>query len=293
MTIRKRYFLIALIAAISLQGCKLADLRTSKINYETELREPQAIEILEKTILAHRLDKLKEADTYEFRTRDDWKGMMAMMNPLPKDNTWMKMKFRPLSFDGQFQYLAGNKKEITYGIQSLKHYELEGEEAEFKKKEGIEFGIAAIQYLFELPIRLIKAPILKYAGTRNVEGTDYHLVFATWESIEPNKNHDQYLLYIHPDTYQLAFANYTIRAMYMPMPKGMYGSIRYEDVAESPEGIKYASTLVVQINKLKKSQKYAHKMVIEDLKINTFEMDDLYPDRQLKFLGDQKPVSRK
>ena len=146
-----------------------------------------------------------------------------------------------------------------------------------------------MQYLFELPLRLVDTPILEYAGTREVEGMNYEIVCATWGSIEPNQNFDQYLLFIHPGTYQLASNSYTIRGMYMPVPKGMYGSIRYEDIIESENGIKYASTLYIQINRLKSNTKWAHKMKVKDLKLNSFDISLLYPSNDLAFLGDHKP----
>ncbi|MEO1050146.1 MAG: hypothetical protein AAFX87_05960 [Bacteroidota bacterium] len=286
-----QFYIIALTIFVS--SCKLADLRTSSIDPQSLPREPRAVELLEKVIVAHNLQKLKEAETYSFQTRDNWKGLMTLINPMLKDNEWVEVRFRPMSFDGQMQYLETKNKDVIYGIQSFNYYQKDGaSEAEFKKKEKMVFAIAAMQYLFELPLRLVEAPILKYAGTKTFEGTTYELVFATWKSTQPNKEHDQYLLFIHPETYQLAFASYTIREMYMPAPKGMYGSIRYEDMVENEDGIKYPSTLYVQINKLKKNKKWAHKMVLKDLTLNGFDKAMLYPNQNLEFLGDDKPTQK-
>ncbi|MBV6646131.1 MAG: hypothetical protein KI790_11820 [Cyclobacteriaceae bacterium] len=286
--------LILLVGIFFLAGCKLADLRTDAINGQSPNRDEKAVDLLKKTIAAQNLEMLKKAESYTMESRDNWRGMMAMMNPFPKDDKRLEFRFRPMSFDGQMQYLETKKKDNIYGIQSLNYYKIEdGEEAVFKDSKKMEFAIAAVQYLFELSLRMIDAPILKYAGTKEVEGVAYDLVFATWESITPNKTYDQYLLFIHPETSYLAFASYTIRSMYMPAPKSMYGSIRYEDMITSEDGIKYASTLYVQINKLKSKKKWAHKMNFKDLKLNQFDQQLLYPNDEIEFLGDTKSVSDK
>lgn len=282
--------IVFLLYIALLSSCKLADLRTDAIKSQSPNREDKAVDLLKKTIAAQNLEILKKAESYTMESRDNWRGLMTMINPFPKDNKRLAFRFRPMSFDGQMQYLETKKKDNIYGIQSLNYYKIEdGEEAVFKDSKKMEFAIAAVQYMFELPIRLIDAPILKYAGTQEFEGTDYELVFATWQSTEPNQAFDQYLLFIHPETYHLAFASYTIRAMYMPAPRGMYGSVRYEDIVENEDGIKYPSTLYVQINKLKKNKKWAHKMTIKDLALNSFDRSILYPNADLEFLGDNKP----
>jgi hypothetical protein len=148
--------------------------------------------------------------------------------------------------------------------------------------------LPAIQYLFELPIRIKEAPILKYAGTKEMEGITYDLVFATWDSLEPNKEFDQYLLYISQKTGFLTFASYTVRDAYLPSPKNVYGSIRYEDMQENSDGIKYPTTIYIQINKLKSKDTWTRKMTLQDLQLNNFETSLLYPNKELKFLGDSK-----
>lgn len=129
---------------------------------------------------------------------------------------------------------------------------------------------------------------MKYAGSKEIEDITYDLVFATWESLEPNKEFDQYLLYISQETGLVAFASYTVRDAYLPSPKNVYGSIRYEDMQENSDGIKYPTTIYIQINGLKNKNKWTRKMTLKDLKLNDFEVSLLYPNKDIKFLGDSK-----
>lgn len=277
-----------LLALFAVQGCKIADLRTGAIDAMSANKEQKAIDLLDKVIETQGLTALAQAETYSFKATDNWKGLLALMNPLPEDNELMVLRYRPMSFDGQFNYLETKDKTI-YGTQSFKSYEIEENgELSFKNKEKITFSIAAIQYFLELPLRLKEAPILKYAGTQDFEGKTYDLVFATWDKLEPHKEHDQYLLYISQDTGYLSFVNYTIRGMYMPMPKNMYGSLRLADMQTNADGIIFPGTLYVQLNKLKKKKRSAHTISIDDLKLNSFLLKNLYPNETLEYKGDSK-----
>ncbi|MEM8889594.1 MAG: SRPBCC family protein [Bacteroidota bacterium] len=281
--------LIGLLLIVSLlNSCKLADLRTSEIKEGSPVREDRAVQLLDEVIANSHLQKLANAEAYSFQATDDWKGMMTLMNPLPKDNEPMEFRYRPNTFDGQFHYTEAKNKTI-HGVQSFNYYKLEDEGTmSFEKNKKITFTIPAIQYFFELPLRLRNAPILKYAGQKEFEGETYDLVFATWQQLEAHKEHDQYLLYISQGTRELKFANYTIRANYVPAPKSMYGSVRYEKRKSSQDGIVYPSEIYIQVNELKKEEKSAHVLTIQELKLNGFNQEDLYPSESIEFIGDAK-----
>lgn len=277
-----------LILLIAVSSCKIADLRTTTIDPLTPEREKKAVDLLEKAIQSQRLDILARATTYSYQATDNWKGLMALFNPFPKDNEIMEMRFRPQSFDSQFNYRDAENPKV-YGVQSFHYYEIkEKETPKFRNKKSLRLALPAVPYLFELPLRLREAPILKYAGTKTVEGASYHLVFATWESLEPNRDFDQYLLYLSQDTGLLTFANYTVRNAYLPTPRNIYGTIRYEDHIKNDDGILYPSTLSIQINRLKKNHRWAHRMRIGNLELNSFDLLLLYPNKDLNFLGDAK-----
>ncbi|MEM9361354.1 MAG: SRPBCC family protein [Bacteroidota bacterium] len=279
---------LLLATTLSFQSCKIADLRTSQISAETPDRETRAVRLLDEVITNGKLDRLANAETYSFDATDDWKGIMTLANPLPKDNEPMEFRYRPNSFDGQFHYTASKKKTV-HGVQSFNYYKLESNKAiKVKKKKKMTFTVPAIQYFFEMPLRLRNAPILKYAGTREFEGETYDLVFATWETTVPHKEHDQYLLYISQDDRKLKFANYTIRANYVPAPKNMYGSIRYEALQTNSDSITYPSKMYIQVNGLKKKKKAAHVLTVDNLRLNDFDIAELYPLKDIKYIGDSK-----
>ncbi len=284
--IGKLFLVFALILAF--QGCKIADLRTSKIDTTLPNREERAIILLDNVISKYRLDKLAQAEVYSLEARDNWRGLYAIVNPFPKDNEWMEMRFRPESFDGQFSYLK-TKNDNVYGVQSFNYYCINDHgEVKFKKKKSITFTLPAIQYFFELPLRLRNAPILKYAGSQEFEGGTYDLVFATWDSLEAHKEHDQYLLYFDQKSGYLSFASYTVRGIYLPAPKSVFGSIRFAAFRKSGDGVTYPGKLFIQLNGLKKEKRTLHTVSIENLQLNSFHLSKLYPDSTLVYKGDSK-----
>ncbi len=284
--IRNTFLIITIVLAF--QGCKIADLRTPAIDASLPHREAKAVQLLDNVISKYNLNQLDQAETYSLQAVDNWRGLYALVNPFPKDNELMELRFRPGSFDGQFNYVETENPK-TYGVQSLKHYRSTRDgEMVFKKKKSIEFALPAIQYFFELPLRLRNAPILKYAGNQEFEGESYDLVFATWDKLEPHKEHDQYLLYFHKETGDLRFASYTVRGMYLPSPKSTYGSIRYAKWRKSEDDITYPGKLFIQLNKLKKTKRSLHILSLDNLQLDSFELSQLYPNDTLHFLGDSK-----
>lgn len=283
-----RFPVLLPLIVLLVQGCKIADLRTAGIATTTPDREQKALLLLENVIATNHLERLATAETYSLEARDNWKGLLALTNPLPRDNALMELRFRPNSFDGQFEYLEARTKRI-YGVQSFQFYKVKDDEkVRLGKKKSIVFSLPAIQYFFELPLRLRNAPIVKHAGTAMVEGRNYDLVFATWQQLEPHKENDQYLLYINKGTGQLDFASYTVRGLYLPAPKNLYGSIRFSNRKTTEDGITYPGTMTIQLNKLKKEKRFAHRISIDQLKLNDFALEQLYPVEELEYLGETK-----
>ncbi|MEM9649843.1 MAG: hypothetical protein AAF969_15295 [Bacteroidota bacterium] len=276
------------IPILTIHGCKIADLRTPEIDASSPNREARAVLLLDKVISKHNLDKLANAENYALTATDNWRGLNAVVNPFPRDNELMELRFRPSSFDGQFKYLETSNDHI-YGVQSFNFYRIRGDgNIKFKKKRSVTFTLPAIQYFFELPLRIKNAPILKYAGTTEFEHKTYDLVFATWDMLEPHKEHDQYLLYIDQETYKLSFASYTVRGIYLPAPKSVFGSIRFSQLQRNQDGILFPGRLSIQLNGLKNEGRALHTITIEDLQLNNFDLAKLYPDKGIEYLGDSK-----
>ena len=260
-------FLVWALVMVLFQNCKLADLRTTTVQDGIPQREPKAVALLETVIQNQNLGVLENSKTYSLQLTDNWRGLSALVNPFPRDNKPLTISFTPKTFDAQFHY-TNIRNQKTYGVEGANFYVIKKEgEKKFKKKRSMVFSLAALQYLLELPLRLREAEILKYAGSTVFEGKAYDLVFASWQSVAPNTEFDQYLLYISKETGHLRFASYTVRGNYLPAPKSIYGTIRYENFKKDASGVHYASTLHIQLNQLKQKRRSTRLITMSDFNL--------------------------
>lgn len=288
---------LGLIVLVS--SCKVSDIQTDymkdTVNKEEQLEE-KGKALLKEAWLAHGFDKLKTHETYQVEATDHWKGALGKMGNLWGDSNKkpITLRFAVGTFDNQVEFKEGKLAGQVAGLQSWKYYEKENSDskAEFQKtNKRIGFGLAAYHYFFELGDRIMNAPIIRYAGEKEFEGNKYDIIFATWESVEANRDYDQYRIWVNKETKLIDFANYTIRENYLPGAKMFYGSIRYGDM-RTIDGVKISFQQEVYLNKPKAVGKYLHKLTLTDFKFDAFSKSDLYPDANIKPIGDDKPSSK-
>lgn len=284
--------LITLLIIGSLSGCKLSDLRTDYLleNGITESSEEKGGRILEEVYRNQGFDKLETFQTYSVVGSDHWKGLLGKTgNPWPVNEDKIKIRYITNTFDSQLEVLEGKKKGLIAGLQSWSYYEGTEEKLEFQKPDkGTRFVLAAYQYFFELSSRLRNAPIIAYAGEEEAFGESYDKVFATWEDAEPNKNFDQYLLWINKETKLIDFVSYTLRENFLPGPKGIYGTLEYRDYQEV-DGLKIPFNHTVRIQDKKEGKGYLHRMIVEEFEFDSFPKEQLYINPELEQIGDEKP----
>jgi len=214
------------------------------------------------------------------------------MNSLPgNNNNDIQFRFATNTFDGQVEYLEGRKNNEIYGIQSWKGYHF-GEDKELRASNSNRYawGLAAYHYLLEAPMRLLKAEIIKYAGEKEFEGAMYDLVFVSWGSESPNKEFDQWLLYINKETKFIDFTAVTIGDFFVPMPKGLqHVTVHFPNRTKTSFGAYFPSEVAIQIGKPKKATKDVYRFKQKDFKFNSFDKNRLYPIPGLERLGDTKP----
>lgn len=66
-------------------------------------------------------------------------------------------------------------------------------------------------YWFQFPFRIGEAEIIAFSGTREVNGKQYETVFATWGSEAANRDFDQFVLYLDPETKLCEYLYFTVR----------------------------------------------------------------------------------
>ena len=282
-------------ALLYLSSCRLADIRTSSVKEHgiTASATEKGKEILKQAWYAHGFDRAQQFETYETAATDHWKGLLGKMGKLwPDAETKLNLRYIRGTFDSQVEFLDGKNKGLKAGLQSWNYYEQPvGQKLAFKEKpnERFKFGLAAYQYFFELGDRLSNAPTILYAGKQEFEETTYDVVFVTWKSLEPTMDHDQYQLWINPQTHIIDFALYTLRESYLPGSKPIYGSIRFSDY-RLVDGVQIPFSQEVYANSPGKLGNYLHKLTVHNFAFDTFPKEDLRINNDLGESRDEKPL---
>jgi len=283
--------MLVLILLLGLGSCKLADIRTTTLKKGESTKE-NGRTLLEESINTMGYNNLQNFENYSVKSVFNWKPLWSMMpmNALPGNkNKEIEFHFSTNSFDGRVDYLEGRKKGDYHGLQSWQSYQSVNEKpVKFEKDKRRSWGLASYHYMIEAPVRLLNAPIIKYAGTKSMYGKEYDLVFASWGSEKANKQHDQWLVYINKETKFIDLTQLTIRDFFLPFPRNMaHGTVQYLS-RTNVDGIHLPSEVSIQLLKPKKQKKYVYKFELYDYQFDNLKQDNLYPNPNLQKLGDSK-----
>ncbi|MEL6941363.1 MAG: hypothetical protein AAFO82_01740 [Bacteroidota bacterium] len=259
---------------------KTADIRTTVAKNTQD--ETKARQLLQEMAIAHGLNAWNDVETYEVSFEDEFFGFIGKQgNPFKQDKTAMKIQYISNSYDGQLTILTGEEKDLTWGIQSWKTYTIAPEkEADFQQNDEIYFWLPTYQYFIEFPFRIQRADAVNYAGTSVINNINCEGILASWNTTAPQKEIDQYLIWINSETKQIVKLEYTIREFY----KFLTGAV-YFQYLKNYDGILLPSVLPVESSLSKKN---LHEMRIKDFKINPVTVEKLRPNKKLPLMGDAK-----
>lgn len=106
----------------------------------------------------------------------------------------------------------GERAGEVWGLEDNNVYIQEkGGEKEFTDDEITMLYIKNPASLVLLPLRLAYADKVGYLGTVDYEGKTYEQLFVTWETLDTNAKFDQWIVWIDPETGNIAKAKFTIR----------------------------------------------------------------------------------
>ena len=153
------------------------------------------------------------------------------------------------------------------------------------------WGLATYHYLVEAPLHLPNAEIVRYAGTKLLDGIDYKLVYVTWGSEEPNKQYDRMLVYINPESKFIDLLEVTINDFFLPMPKGMQHATARYNRSKTEIGTYLPSKITIQLKSPKKKNNKVYSMDFSDYSFDSFDKEKLYPIENIQYYGFTKPES--
>ena len=169
-------------------------------------------------------DKWKSYKTGSFTQTADWYDNETNWTINPQE---FELSCTIGGSDGQLTLLNGPKSGMTWNIKDGMTYTQDGQ-ADKENHKMIWHKQAYKSYWFQFPFKIREADIISYAGQRAIEGTTYEVVYATWHSEAPNSKYDQFMLYLHPETYELEWLEFTIRDVF-PMAAGISQFANYQE----------------------------------------------------------------
>jgi len=293
--------LLVAVAAVWLATAGYADLRTEPI-----LRrglDPKLVargrRLLDMAARAHGLEAFRRHDTFESVATDSWRSDGPWW---PENPQRFRAQRRLGTFTSRVELIGGPGAGEIWGIQSWAAYKAKGgAPPRFAPDRAIEFYLPTLQYFDELPFRMLDAPIALDAGEGRYLGSSYDRVFVTWGSPEPHAEHDQYVLWIDPDTRLIAAVRYTLRdavPMSTPLLRPVMkvfaaGTIHFRDYRRV-DGVMVAFEQTVTLappedTRLPLTRSFFHRLVVERARFDGFDPALLVVDPARPELGDAKP----
>jgi len=269
--------LLLLGTAMLLSGC-LADIRTVDLKNEefTKANREKGRNLLQAMAEAHGVQAYQQHKSVSAVLRDEWSNGVAKLFAMPwhANNELVQLDYWINTYDSSLQFKEGKAKGTIWGIQNWATYTRQSKTATpvFKKNKAVKFWLPTIQYFIAMPFAIQEATVVSYAGEATVNDKKYDLVAASWETLAPQKNIDQYLLWINRETKLLDYAQYTVRDMF----SFITGTMTYEDY-RAVDGVWLAFKQTAG-GEPGSNEKFMHRYVLETLTFDAItDSTVLYP----------------
>lgn len=268
------YGTLILLTLLFVLGCinffKLSDLRSSDYQFPNDTAK--AKQLLEEMAVAHKINMWDSIETYNVTFEEEFYGFLGKQgNPFKEQKMKFSLSYIPKTFNGQLEILNGKDKGKVWGIQDWQTYQ-KSEDGTFtsKKNKDMKFWIPTYQYFIELPSRIQEASTIDYIGKSEVEGVNVEGILASWNTVEPQKDIDQYILWLDAESKKIVKVEYTVRDAY----RFIAGAAIYQKYVDY-NGFILPSEMPVESNLLKEG--YLHKMGISSFTPNAIQKEKLMP----------------
>lgn len=284
-------FILKLIAGtifiLGLTGTYLSTLGTSDLRKHLEIEadsSEKAITLLEECAEAHGQSAWKNIETYRLEIEDEFFPPMGeFSHPFEEDSIHLMLTYVPNTYTGQMRFLSSRRQGRIWGIQGWKSYWINNQgRVKYTNSQNIKFWLPTYQYFFEFPFRILNADTFAYVGDDYVKDQLCDGILVSWNTLEPQKNIDQYLVWINQETKLIEKLEYTIRDAY----NFLTGAIYYEDYKYFDGDILLPTRLPVESNLLKDG--LLHQIKLNDFRRNPTSLEPLMPNPNIKITGDKK-----
>lgn len=214
----KRKILFGLLIIFTFIGAvkyfTLSDLRSG---YEIPANNPEKVKsLLASMAMTHQTHLWENLETYEVTFSEAFYGFIGTIgNPFADNQTTLSLKYVPSRNTGQLTFLSGADQGLTWGIQNGQSYKMtKDNQVTIDDDVNIQFWLPTYQYFIEFAWRIQEATSFLYMGTHEINGQTCEGILASWNAVEPQRDIDQYIIWLNQSTNRIVKIEYTIRDMY-------------------------------------------------------------------------------
>ena len=249
---------------------KLSDLQLD--GYKFPNNPDKAKLLLQEMGVAHKIHMWDSIETYNVSFEDEFHGFLGKKaNSFKEQKMIFSLDYIPKVFTGQLEIISGKEKGDVWGIQSGETYQKNTNgEIEVKKNKNMKFYIPTYQYFIEFPSRIQEASVVDYMGAKTVNGIECEGVIASWNTVSPQKDIDQYVIWLDSQSKRIVKIEYTVRDKY----NFVSGAAIFKDYKDY-SGFILPAQLPVESNLLKEG--YLHTMTIVNFTPNKLSSSALRP----------------
>ena len=259
---------ISIILIILFSSCSISNIY-SDLSKNTNSKSANII--IEKTVDTYGgLQNWKKVKNASATITDNWPTLhwRLFANPWKNQTTQLNFDWQPNSNNARIEILTGKNKGKKYGMQNWETYYIEDSTLVFKKNKELKFHLPTIEYFFEFPFRIQESNKLHYGGNKEINGKWYEAILMSWDTFEPQKKVDQYLIYVNPETHLIDYLEFTVR----DQAKFTYATVHFEDFKKIGIFIfPHKITAYFQ-------NKVPGKTIGHQMKIDTFLLDNPHPN---------------
>ena len=203
-----------ILLLVFLNSC-LSDLRPKEKNGAKDRSIQDSSELLLQAAIQHGYKFWVATPSYSCQITDTFYGSIGKLaNPLSGNKAEFKAIYPSGSMNGELEFSSPKGETNTWIYENGKAY-LNSKSTKISKKtqSNIAFWVPTYKYFIEFPYRIIEADATKYLGTEDFSGEVCHKVLASWKSVEPQDDIDQYIVWIN-EKYEIRRIDYTVREQY-------------------------------------------------------------------------------
>ena len=196
---------------IVLGSCRLADIYRDVPSTEDNQKIEELISKVEEAYGGW--ENWNALTSVRVKGSDEWPTWhwRLLVNPWKERKVNFQIDWQPLKDNVRIELLSGKQSGATYGVQQWVTYEMVDDRAVFTKNRSIEFHLPTQVYFYEFPFRIREANVYAYGGTTEIDGKHYDRMKMSWNTLDPQQELDQYLLYINQETSQVEYLQFTVR----------------------------------------------------------------------------------